>query len=741
MSRAERWHLEELARVGTGPAPAVVAFVHSSSGSASGFRRLVAHLEAPARYVAFAAHEPGSADRCGVAAVAEDYWRGLRDVLDEEPSAPLTLVGWSFGGVLSVELARLAEDAGREVAGVVLLDSAVPYLVERHRDRERGAAGEIASLFGLECGLPDGAGELDDAALAQTVLGLLGAAHPVEDLSAADLLPYVRTHRWHLRALDAPWRPHPVAAEVTQIRAEDEAGWVDVPTDLGWSELLGKAVRTHGTAGTHTSLMSAGHAPSLARLLDPLVRRGTSGHDAPGGSAPGGLPLSSAQSRLWFLWQLEPEGAHYTTQFGWRVPDATGDEVCAAWRRLCARHTMLRSRYAPTGTSEPRRFVVPADQAPVALVRLGRAPGGDGARAELDALVSREFRTPFDLREGSVRAVVADDGSGAVWLVVSCHHIAVDGWCLGVIEDELRLLLRDPDGPLPHRPADYQDFVAWQRDLRTSGDFPAKLAYWVGALEGIRVVPPPPDAFEDAGPGAASLRFHLSPDVVDRLEASSGEAGVTFFAGLLTCAAVALREWAGTDAVALGVNLANRPRAEFEDVVGLFVDPVVLWLRPPGTGRLLDAVDHVWDRLTAAFEHAEVPYQDVVTASGASGHDAWSPLFWAIVNLDRLPGAGPDGDAAWAPVPTVVPPDAKFPFAVIFQQADDGVSVEFLYPRDRYRPSTVERVGRRFRQLVATAAADGFDTGIPPAESEQRPAAARFSSWFGGLHGARSDPG
>ncbi len=739
MSRTEPTHLVELARV-PGPGDrAVVAFVHSSSGSASGFRRLVSHLRASARYVAFEAFEPGPDDRCGVEAIARGYFEELREVLAEEPGAALTLVGWSFGGVLSVEMARLAQDAGHRVAHVVLLDCGVPHLVAQRRGSEGGAAGEIASLFGLDGGLPAGVDDLDDEALVAAVLDLLGSASPVQDLSAADLLPFVRTHRWHLRALRAPWHPRPIEAPVTLIRAEGESGWGQVPADLGWSRLLGIPVQVLGTPGTHASLVSAEHAAHLAPLVDALVHRGTTGSDAPVPDAPQGSPLSSAQSRLWFLWQLEPDGAHYTTQFGWRVPDATAEEVRGAWRLLCERHTMLRSRYALTGAGEPRRFVTPADEVPVDVVPLKSEPGGDEARAELEALAGEEFRTPFDLRDGSVRAVVADDGSGAVWLVVSCHHIAVDGWCLGVIEDELRSLLADP-GSLPRPRADYQDFVDWQRDLRADASFPAQLDYWVGALEGIRVVPPPPDALDDAEPGAASLRFRLPPDVVDRLEGAAGDAGVTFFAGLLTCVAVALREWAGTEGVALGVNLANRPRSEFEDVVGLFVDPVVLWLRPPEDGGFLDAVDHVWDRLTDAFEHAEVPYQDVVTASGASGHDAWSPLFWAIVNLDRLPGTGGGGQARWVPVPLVVPPDAKFPFAVIFQQGDDGLSVEFLYPRDRYRPSTVERVRHRFQRLVATAAADGFDTALPPAESEQRPAAARFSSRFGALRQAGSGP-
>lgn len=308
MSRADGTHLVELTGVPGRGAPAVVAFVHSSSGSASGFRRLVGQLRAPARYVAFEALEPGPADRCGVAAIAEAYWGELRQVLGEEPAAPLTLVGWSFGGVLSVEIARLAQDAGHRVAGVVLLDSAVPHLVGQRRGTERGAAGEIASLFGLEGRLPVGADDLDDESLAETVLKLLGDAGPVPDLSAADLLPFVRTHRRHLRALGAPWHPGPFAADVTQIRAADESGWGEVPADLGWSELLGKRVATHSTPGTHATLMSAEHAAALAPIVDALISHGVYAPDASGG-----LPLSSAQSRLWFLWQLEPAGAHYST--------------------------------------------------------------------------------------------------------------------------------------------------------------------------------------------------------------------------------------------------------------------------------------------------------------------------------------------------------------------------------------------------------------------------------------------
>ncbi|GAA5198338.1 hypothetical protein GCM10023322_71460 [Rugosimonospora acidiphila] len=720
MNTAGRDHLIELRREADGAAPRVVAFLHSSSGSASGFRRLVKHLRAPARYVAFQAVEPGADDRCSVPAIAADYWRDLEPVLREEPSAALVLVGWSFGGVLAVEMARLAEAEGRGAAHVVLLDAGTPDMLSRCRG-ERSPAGEIASLFGITDGLPVGTAALDDASLVAAVLDRL-SGEGLGGLSASDLLPYLRTHRWHLNALSRPWSAPACAARVTLIRATDEDGWADTPADLGWSQALGQDVEVLGAPGTHHSLLSTEHAPSLAPLIDAIVRGAAARADEDG------LPLSSAQARLWFLWQLEPDGAHYTTQLGWRIPGASAADVRKAWLRLCDRHPILRSSYRLTPSGQPQRFVDPAAHVPVELVRLAPLPG-QPERAIGD-LASEHFRRPFDLQHGSVRAVIAEDGADAVWLVVSCHHIAVDGWCLEVIERDLRGLLRDPSAELPALAADYQDFVAWEQTLRSGPYFGSDLSYWVDALKDIEVSPPAPDPFEDGEPGAASVRFRLSARTVSALESASMAAGVTMFAGLLTCLAVALQEWAEGTGVAVGVNLANRPRSDFEDVVGMFVDPVVLWLRPSPEGRFDHAVEHVWERLAGAFEHADVPYQDVVTAVDPVGRDPWSPLFWVVVNMDQLPDEV--REPRWEPIPSVVPPDAKFPFAAILQQGAGDLGVEFLYPRDRYRPSTVDRVRRRFEQLVRSAGSDGFGAGLPPVAA-QAPLSDRFARRFATL--------
>lgn len=701
---AERARLLLLRETPGGIDSRLVVFVHSSSGSAGGFRRLVPLLAAADRYVAFEALGAGSEDRCSVRAVAEDYWALISEHLGPEQTGELVLVGWSFGGLVAVHLAGLAERAGHRSVRIVLLDAATPEVLADRPVRS------VASLFGLD-DLDEGPGVADDALAARIAQRLDADADTDADggaVTEADVRPFILAHRWHVRALEAPWRPPPTFAHVVLIRARDEPGWAGAPPDLGWTAALGRPVEVRDTPGTHASLLSFGPVEQLADLLNEEE----------------GLPLGSGQARLWFLWLLEPGGTRYTTQFGWRIPASPG-EVEAAWRQVCARHPVLRGTYRPDPRGQPRRFATPSP-APVRHVEI---PGAEPV-VEVTRVAQADLAKPFDLPTSSVRAIIVSGDDAGAWLLVSCHHIAVDGWCLGIVERDLRLALTGPAVLPPPPPAGYQAFVTWEREVRRRPGFPAELAACVQALDGVEMRPPPPDALDDAEPGASVVRFRVDQPIM----AGIAPAGVTPFAIVLTCVVLALREWAGTAGVALGVNLANRPTYELEEVVGLFVDPVALWLTPPAGGSYKTALDHVWDRLADAFERSDVPYQDVVTASGVAGRDPWSALFWVIVNYNQQP-ARPEGEVPWRPLPPVVPLDAKFPFAVLLEHDETGLSVELLYPRDRYRPSTVESVRRRVEQLLDGLASGGSAAPVP-APSSRRPSAAGFADRFRAAHPA-----
>ncbi|WP_330299062.1 thioesterase domain-containing protein [Streptomyces sp. NBC_00503] len=254
-------------------------FIHPSSGSIGGFRRLLPHLAADYPVAAFEASGSGPADGCTVTELAEAY---LAEAAEAAMADDATLVGWSFGGAVAVAMAELAERAGRPVRGVVLLDSATPEVLKA---RPRSTVEEYAGLFGVAPELLEGVTEGDRA---DRVLEAVARALSPEGgipYTADDLRPYVELHTRHVRTLHCGPPLRPCTAPVTLVRAAGEQGWGTAPGDLGWSALLGLAVRTRWTPGTHQSMTEPHHAAGLAALLDELFtgQRGALPGGPPGG--------------------------------------------------------------------------------------------------------------------------------------------------------------------------------------------------------------------------------------------------------------------------------------------------------------------------------------------------------------------------------------------------------------------------------------------------------------------------
>lgn len=244
-----------------------LVMLHPAGGTAGGLRRLVPAIETPRHVVAFEVFEPGPEHRCSVHAIAADY---TAELLAEYPSCgydkPLCLIGWSFGGLLAIEMAGLLEAEGRNVGHVVLLDSGTPAALATRRGTQsqnvaamlRFPAHTVASNATLE--------EVLERVASQRSLGSLTRVTPL------DLMPFVQTYLWHVAAMRAPWEPSDVCATVTLVRAADEHGWGrDTPRDLGWPDLLGREVPVLWTDGDHYGMTDDVHIPALAHVLAEIL--------------------------------------------------------------------------------------------------------------------------------------------------------------------------------------------------------------------------------------------------------------------------------------------------------------------------------------------------------------------------------------------------------------------------------------------------------------------------------------
>lgn len=451
-----------------------------------------------------------------------------------------------------------------------------------------------------------------------------------------------------------------------------------------------------------------GDGPQETAAEEPAVASVRVGADA----------LSTPQQRLWYLNQLDPDSDSYNFPFGWVLPaDVTVEEARSAVLGVIDRHEMLRSAYRPGADGQPGRVTLTARDVPIAEVQ-----------AEPDApdFVSETVREfigrPFDLNRGSSRVLLVT-GHDQPRVVFVCHHLTVDAWSTGIIRDDL---LRSLSGEeLPDRPAPlpYHHFVQWEHDQRTGAHYRRQEDFWRDCLGDLRPTVPPADAGASTsesgkmGEMTRQLPLRLLRDLRDVAQAE----GVTLYAACLTGLSFALGRWCGTPEIALATNLANRSRREFEDIVGMFVDPVVLRLES-GAGNdgatLGDALTGVQNRLASAMANSDIPYLDVVGLSGRSEGSTSNPLFSVIATMFDTEADGAGLEPWDLPQPT----SSKFPLAVEFLPNAEGLLLQFLYDADRYGPATLNRCLDRIVRFFELLTREGPEASLTELAAAEAPA-------------------
>ena len=289
-----------------------------------------------------------------------------------------------------------------------------------------------------------------------------------------------------------------------------------------------------------------------------------------------------AQERLWLLDQLQPGTSTYNVPVAIPMPGPV--DVGALERALCEvvrRHETLRTTFAMAGDA-PVQLIGPAQPMTVALTDL-RELTPSRRRAEARRLAAAEARAPFDLARGPlVRTGLVRLGDEDLFLL-TVHHIAADGWSMGLLFQELGALYAEATSGTPARlaelPIQYADFAVWQRRWLQGRVLRTMLAYWKGRLK--RAAPllelptdrprPPVQSFRGA---TQSFRLPASLSAGPRRpQPCRGRHAVHDPAGRVQGAAL---RYTGQEDLVVGTPIANRTRAEVENLIGFFVNTLVL---------------------------------------------------------------------------------------------------------------------------------------------------------------------
>ena len=359
---------------------------------------------------------------------------------------------------------------------------------------------------------------------------------------------------------------------------------------------------------------------------------------------PGPCELSFAQQRLWFLDRLERNSPLYNISRAVRLHGKLNHEVLRkSLETIIHRHESLRTRFVAE-EGHPVQLVTDDWSLDVPLIDLCQL-STDARENSAARLIRTEFATPFNLSlDLMLRATILRFGPEEHILVMVVHHIASDGWSMGVLFRELTLLydtyLTGRPSPLPQLPIQYSDFASWQRGWLQGETLQSQLDYWQKQLDGVSTgLELPLDRPRPALPSSrgATETAVISQSLADAVRALSRQEGASLFMTLLAAFQTLLQRYTGQDDIALGSVIAGRLRSEVESLIGFFVNTLVLRSDLSGNPTFRQLLARVREVCLSAYANQDIPYEKLVEELQPERSLNRNPFFDVMFALQNAP--------------------------------------------------------------------------------------------------------
>ncbi|SEG84492.1 amino acid adenylation domain-containing protein [Actinacidiphila yanglinensis] len=582
---------------------------------------------------------------------------------------------------------------------------------------------------------------VDPAALRESAAKLLPAYMVPAAVVVLDRLPLTPNGKLDRQALPAarfgrssPDGPRNEAEAVlagiwAELLGLERVGVFDNFFDLGGHSLLATrmASRVRQTLGTGISVRDVFQRPTVALLAEGIGTRGTTrpgaGTTPDGGTAerrvpapgrrPEHVPLSSAQMRLWLVQQMRPDLADYLIPTVLRVRGHLDvNALTSAVSTLVARHESLRTRFVAGPDGEPHQVVDPPR--PVALDEHDLSAVGDAEQRRRTArtIVAAETSRPFDLaRDPLLRVAVVRSAADDATVVVTVHHIAADGLSMDLLAAEFAAEYAAGSTGGHHglaapllQPA---DLALAEREPAQVAARERQLGYWRRQLADLPELSLPTDRHRPAKPSGAgaSLPVEVPSGTAARLRALGAGLNASLFMVTLAAFAVVLSRWSGQDDIVVGVPVAGRDLPGTDNVIGCFVNDLVMRVDLAEAPTFTDLVSRVRQMSLDAYAHQEVPFQRLVEELSPSRRHGRNPLFqvgFALQNAPDEPWSLPGLDVTPVPVDTTA---VKFELSLILRgRRDGGLEGTFSFSTEVFDAATAAAMTAHLARVLRTVA-------------------------------------
>ncbi|WP_052260656.1 non-ribosomal peptide synthetase [Photobacterium gaetbulicola] len=428
---------------------------------------------------------------------------------------------------------------------------------------------------------------------------------------------------------------------------------------------------------------------------------------------PDNRQMTLAQQRLCFMDQLEGGDIAYIEPFyRYQIQGPLNVEALRrAIHEVIRRHEVLRTRYElgdePTSLALQTLGTESLDIVDISAL------DEQAQQQRLVALKQAESLRPFDLQNTPLlRATLIRLGAEQHELLLTAHHIAIDGWSLAVLVKEISQLYAafalGQDSPLPEPPFQFGDVADWQQQVLGSSATDAGLRYWKQQLSGVPEqcsFPPdqPRPRVQDFR--GATLETVIDAEPLGQLKALCVQQQCTLFSGVHALLAILLGRYTHQDDIVIGSPESGRPLAQLQSMVGFFVNNQVLRTDLSARPSFVELLAQVKNRQQQAAQNATIPFEAITEQAGITRSQAYNPLFQVmlvLLNVERPVLVLPGMDV------TVQHPyraQSKFDLTLYAVEIEGRLHLQWEYATALYSAATIKRIAQHFSTLLTAALA------------------------------------
>jgi amino acid adenylation domain-containing protein len=423
-------------------------------------------------------------------------------------------------------------------------------------------------------------------------------------------------------------------------------------------------------------------------------------------------PASFAQQQLWFLNQLEPDSP-FNISIAVRLNGSLKvDAIEQTLDAIVDRHHALRTVFA-TIEETLVQVILPPQSVVLNTIDLTHL-SEDRSQIDVDRILKSEPLRPFNLATDlMLRPTLIRLNDREHILLLVMHHIAADGWSVGILFREFASFYAGFAAGNPvvmaELPIQYADFADWQRQWLTGDIFASQLEYWrqhlADAPRFLTLTTDRPRPSIQTFHGGTKY-FQIDRGLTQQIKALGQQSGATLFMVLFAAFATLLSRYSGQDDVVISSPIANRQRSEVESIVGCFINTLALRIKLQGNPTFLELLAQVRETTLGAYDRQDFPLEKLVEELQPERSLSHALLFQTMFVLQNAPMGKLELPELSLDLLELEDLSAQNDLFLSMAETEAGLKAELGYNSDLFDRSTIDRLATNFETLLASIVAN-----------------------------------